>query len=101
MERLPQLGRFLFAISFAVFGIEYFLYHSAGGLSSVPPRAPGARLAALLLGLMFLSWTALLRAPCVATHLDNGDEQTSAFVALALSGASFLLLPLFPKRTWP
>jgi hypothetical protein len=48
---------------------------------------------------MFLSWTALLCAPRVATHLNNGDEWTSAFVALALSGTSFPLLPLFPKRT--
>jgi hypothetical protein len=104
MDRFPQLGRFLFAIPFATFGIQYFLYgHYAGGLSPVPPWAPGgaigARLAALLLGPMFLSWTVLLRAPLVATHLNNGDERTSAFVALALCGASFLLPPLFPKRT--
>jgi hypothetical protein len=104
MDRLSQLGRFLFAISFAAFGIQYLLCgHHAGGLSPVPPRAPGGaigpHLAALLLGPMFLSWTALLCAPRVATHLNNGDEWTSAFVALALSGTSFPLLPLFPKRT--
>ena len=83
MDRLPQLGRFLLAIFFAAFGIQYFLYgHSSGGPSPVPRWAPGAAIGAR-----------------VATHLNNGNERTSAFVALALSGASFLLLPLFPKRT--
>jgi hypothetical protein len=83
MDRLPQLGRFLFAIFFAAFGIQYFLYgHCAGGLSPVPPWAPGGAIGARL-----------------AAHLNDGDERTSAFVALARSGAPFLLLPLFPKRT--
>jgi hypothetical protein len=77
MKSLAQLGRYFFAIPFCVFGIQYFLYgHYAGGLSAVPP------------------W-----APRVVTHLNNGDEWSSAFVALAMAGASFLLLPSFSERT--
>ena len=42
MKSLAQLGRYFFAIPFCVFGIQYFLYgHYAGGLSPVPPWAPG------------------------------------------------------------
>jgi hypothetical protein len=47
---------------------------------------------------MFFLWTVLLHAPRVVTHLNNGDECSSAFVALAMAGASFLLLP-FSERT--
>jgi hypothetical protein len=55
-------------------------------------------LAARLLGLMFLLWAALLHAPRVAAQPHNGDEWTSAFVALAFSGASFLLAAYASKR---
>jgi uncharacterized membrane protein len=197
MKSLAQLGRYFFAIPFAVFGRQYFLYgHYAGRLSRVPPWAPGgaaaayrigaflvipaisllansnarlfatllglaveplslsgaasvlagrspsaaataswnsfidklarlgrylfslplltgvaflgaglgitsgiaARLACFFLGVMFFLWTVLLHAPRVVTHLNNGDECSSAFVALAMAGASFLLLP-FSERT--
>jgi hypothetical protein len=51
MDRFPQLGRFLFAIPFATFGIQYFLYgHYAGGLSPVSSRAPGGAIGAYLIG---------------------------------------------------
>ena len=111
MKRLAQPGRYFFAIPFAVFGVQYFRYgHYSGGLSPVPPWAPGgtaaisvlansnAGLACLLLGLMLFLWAVLLRAPRVATRRNNGDEWSSAFMAQAMAGASFLL-PLFPART--
>lgn len=95
MKRLAQPGRYFFAIPFAMFGVQYFLYgHYSGGPS--PFLTWG--LACLPLGLMFFLWTVLLRAPRVATRRNNGDEWSSAFMALAMADASFLL-PLFPART--
>jgi uncharacterized membrane protein YphA (DoxX/SURF4 family) len=108
------LGRFLFAISMIVFGAQHFMY--AAFIATLIPTwipfhlfwvyftgtgfivaglsiATGilAPLASMGLGLMFLLWFLLLHAPRVATHPRNGDEWTSAFVALAVSGGSFLL----------
>ena len=99
MKRLAQPGRYFFAVPFAVFGMQYFLYgHYPGGLSPFLPWAPGARLAGLLLGLMFFLRTVRHHRPRAATHLNNGDESSGAFIALAMAGASFRL-PLFPART--
>jgi uncharacterized membrane protein YphA (DoxX/SURF4 family) len=50
-----------------------------------------APLASIGLGIMFLLWFLLLHTPRVVAHPRNGDEWTSAFVALAVSGGSFLL----------
>jgi hypothetical protein len=88
MKRLAQPGRYVFAIPFAAFGVQYFLYG----------HYPGARLACLLLGLIFFLRTVRLHTPRVATHLNSGDEWSGAFIALAMAGASSLL-PLFPART--
>lgn len=95
MKRLAQPGRYFFAIPFAVFGVQYFLCgHYSGGLSRFLPWG----LVCLLLGLMFFLRTVRLHTPRVATHLNNGDEWSGAFMALAMADASFLL-PLFPART--
>ena len=51
----------------------------------------GARLAATMLGVMFLLWVLVLHAPRVAASLHNGDEWSSLFVALALGGGAFVL----------
>ena len=115
------LGRFLFAISMIVFGAQHFMY--AGFIATLIPAwipvhlfwvyltgtglivaglsiATGilAPLASMGLGLMFLLWFLLLHAPRVAASPRNGDEWTSAFVALAVSGGSFLLASTFSKR---
>jgi hypothetical protein len=50
-----------------------------------------APLAATLLGTMFLLWVLTLHAPRVAAALHNANEWTSAFVALAISGGSFVM----------
>ncbi len=50
-----------------------------------------ARLGASSLGLMFLLWVVLLHAPRVFGHIHNKDELTSLFVALAMSGGSFIV----------
>jgi len=40
---------------------------------------------------MFLLWVIVLHVPRVLVHLHNGDELSSLFVALAFSGASFII----------
>jgi uncharacterized membrane protein YphA (DoxX/SURF4 family) len=116
------LGRSLFAISMVVFGAQHFMY--AGFIATLIPAwipvhlfwvyltgtgmivagfsiATGilASLASMSMGLMFLLWFLLLHAPRVAASPRNGDEWTSALVALALSGGSFLLASTFSKRS--
>ena len=62
--------------------------------------APHDTLKALAdLGVMFLLWVAVLHAPRVATHLHNGDEWSSAFVALAMCGASFIVAGTMAKKS--
>jgi hypothetical protein len=48
-------------------------------------------LAATLSGLMFFLWVISLHLPRVAAAVHNGDEWTSAFVALAMCGGSWVL----------
>jgi uncharacterized membrane protein len=112
-----KLGRFLFALPLLVFGIQHFLY-ARFIATLVPSWIPGhlfwayfvgvafvaaalsittqirARLAAIWLGIMFLLWVLVLHLPRVAAAPHNGDEWTSAFVALAMSGGAFLLAGL-------
>jgi len=115
------LGRFLFAISMIVFGAQHFMY--AGFIATLIPGwiplhlfwvyltgtgmivaglaiATGilAPVASSGLGMMFLLWFLVLHAPRVAASPRNGDEWTSAFVALAVAGGSFLLASTFSKR---
>jgi uncharacterized membrane protein len=111
---LAVIGRYIFAFSMVIFGIQHFLY-AAFIAYLIPSWMPAhlfwayatgtafiaaglamathifSRLASALLGVMFLLWFLLLHTPRVIAHPRNGDELTSAFVALAFSGASFLL----------
>jgi uncharacterized membrane protein YphA (DoxX/SURF4 family) len=108
------LGRFLFAFSMIVFGAQHFMY-AAFIATLIPAWIPAhlfwvyftgtgfivaglsiatdilARLASMGLAVMFLLWFLVLHAPRVAAQPRNGDEWTSAFVALAVSGGSFIL----------
>jgi len=117
-------GLFLFALSLAVFGIQHFIYGSYVA-TLVPSWIPGRlfwayfvgvafeasalalflrrniRLATTLLGIMFFSWVLIVHAPRVAAALQNGNEWTSAFVALAMSGAALLFAELKPKEQSP
>lgn len=109
-----RIGRLLFAFALVVFGVQHFLYarfiaslilpwmpahlplvylSGAGMVAAGLAIATGilARLAAVVVGLMFLSWVLLLHAPLVATHLHDGDHWSSLFVALAMAGASFIV----------
>jgi uncharacterized membrane protein YphA (DoxX/SURF4 family) len=57
-----------------------------------------ARLSATLLGSMFLFWVLFLHAPRVMQQLHNGDEWTSAFIALAMGGGAFFIAGTMPAR---
>ena len=108
------LGRWLFAISLVVCGTQHFLYAKFVA-TLVPSWIPGhlfwayfvgaafvaaalsiaiqnyAGLAATLLGLMFILWVFALHFPRVAASPHDGNEWTSAFVALAMCGGSWVL----------
>jgi uncharacterized membrane protein YphA (DoxX/SURF4 family) len=113
-DALRKVGLYLFAFSMLIFGVQHFMY--APYIATLIPAwmpahlflayftgvafiaaaiaiASGiqARLGAGLLALMFLLWTVLLHAPRVFAHMQNKDELTSLFVALAMSGGSFIL----------
>lgn len=115
------LGRFLFAFSLIVFGVQHFMY--AGFVATVVPSwIPGplawtyitgvamiaaglslavgtkAHLAAALLGVMFLLWVAILHAPRVAAHVQNENEWNSAAVALAMGGAAWVVAEARQRR---
>jgi uncharacterized membrane protein YphA (DoxX/SURF4 family) len=116
------LGRILFALPMAVFGVQHFMYATFIA-TLIPAWIPGhpfwtyltgvafiaacvsivtgkkARLSASLLGLMFLLWFVLLHAPRVAAALHNGNEWNSALVALALSGGAWVLAGTPAKET--
>ena len=115
MEILIKLGRFLFAIAIAVFGLQYLLYgRFVGGLLPVPPWAPGgavgayltaialiaagvsiatkwqARLSATLLAILFLLCVLFLHGQRASTILHDGVARPSAFEPLARCGAAFV-----------
>jgi uncharacterized membrane protein len=115
-----KLGRYLFALTLTVFGVQHLLY--AQFVSTlVPSWIPGhlfwayavgiafiattlsiftnikARWAATLLGIMFFTWVFILHLPRVASALRNGNEWTSAFVALAMCGGSWIIAGILPE----
>jgi uncharacterized membrane protein len=111
---LVRIGRVLFALPLIIFGIQHFMY-ARYVATLVPSSIPGplfwavfvgiafvvsaisiitlikSRLAATWLGIMFLLWVMILHLPRVAASPHNGNEWTSAIVALAMSGAAFLV----------
>ena len=118
---LTRTGRWLFALCMIVFGYQHFLYAQfiATLVTSWIPAhqfwvyftgvgmivaalailvEKGGRLAATWLGIMFLLWVIVLHAPRVAAR-HSKDEWNSAFVALAFSGASFIVARTLPRDT--
>jgi uncharacterized membrane protein len=113
-ESLVLVGRFLFAAALVVVGVQHFMYAKFIA-TLIPTWIPGhlfwsyfvgvafiaaalslatkiqGRLAAALLGLMFLLWVIVLHAPRVVASPHNGNEWTSAMIALAMCGGSFVL----------
>ena len=119
-DALGKVGIYLFAFAMLIFGVQHFMY-AAYIATLIPAWMPAhlflayftgvafiaaaiaiasriqGRLAAQLLGLMFLLWTVLLHAPRVFAHIHNKDELTSLFVALAMSGGSFIVAGALSK----
>jgi uncharacterized membrane protein len=120
--RIERLGRMLFASSLVVFGLQHFLYR--GFLATLIPSwipwhlfwedvvgaafiaaAAGigtnkaARLAAFLLGAMFLLFVLVLHLPRVVAAIRSLDEWTSAFVAVAMSGGAIVLAEAASRRS--
>jgi len=58
-------------------------------------------LATTLLGIMYFFWVLIVHAPRVAAALQNGNEWTSGFVALAMSGAALIFTELKPRERSP
>lgn len=115
VSKLIGLGPILFAISSVVFGIDHFLVLKLIA-SLVPGWLPGHMFWAYLtgagliaagvsiairwldywagfwLGIMFLSWVLFLHAPRTLSALGRGnpDEWSSALIALAMCGGSWI-----------
>lgn len=111
---VTPMGRWLFALSMIVFGVQHFMYAefiatliptwipvhlfwvylTGSGMIlvgvGVITRILGG-LAATWLGIMFLLWFIVLHIPRSVAAMHNRDEWNSAFVALAFSGASFIV----------
>jgi hypothetical protein len=114
LDRVTVLGPYLFAISSVVFGSTHFLILRFIS-SLIPTWIPGGLFwayltgaafvaaglsiairwmdewAAFLLGVMFLLWVVLLHSPRVVAHPHNTDEWSSAFIALAMCGGSWIV----------
>lgn len=116
IDSLLPAGRFLFAITMIVFGIEHFIYVPFVAML-VPAWIPGhtfwayfagvalilaggaifinvlLKPAAMLLGIMLFLWFIMLHIPRAIAdpHSGSGNEWTSVFEALAFSGIALLL----------
>lgn len=120
--RTERPGRVLFASTLVVFGLQHFLYRGflATLIPSWIPRhlfweyvvgaafiaaAAGiaankaGRLAALLLGTMFLLFVLVLHLPRVVTAVRSRDQWTSGLVAVAMSGGAFILADASSRRS--
>jgi uncharacterized membrane protein YphA (DoxX/SURF4 family) len=113
-HKLATAGRLIFGLSMVVFGAQHFMYGSFIA-TLIPSWLPGhlfwtyffgvafiaagvsivtriqARLASILLGVMFLLWVVVLHAPRVAASPHNGDEWSSLFVAMAMCGSCLII----------
>jgi uncharacterized membrane protein YphA (DoxX/SURF4 family) len=123
-HKLATAGRFIFGASMVVFGFQHFMYGQfvsmlvpswlpwhifwtyffgvaliAAGISIV--TGIQARLAAILLGVMFLLWVVVLHAPRVAASPRNGDEWSSLFVAIAMCGSCFIIAAAAASKAGP
>jgi uncharacterized membrane protein len=117
LQGLLKSGRYLFAICSIVFGIDHYFVFSLI-VSLIPHWIPGGgwfwahvtaialvaaglsialgwmdRMAATMLGLMFLLWFLLLHGPRVVSYprSHNPDEWSSALIALGVCAGSWIL----------
>ena len=114
MKQLPRLGRYLFAVALAAFGIQHFIYAKAGaGLG--PPWILGrplgawlmgavllltsvaivtgkqARAIATALGALLLIYVVVLYTPRFAAGIHNPAPWTSAAELLCIGGVTLVL----------
>ncbi|HLX67318.1 MAG TPA: hypothetical protein VKR41_09995, partial [Puia sp.] len=113
---LIPMGRIFYAIMLVIFGIEHFLY-AQGVRTLVPSWIPGdlfwtyfaavaligagiaiifqvkMKLVATLLGIMVFIWFLILHIPraVVAPVTDKGNELSSVFESLGVSGIAFVI----------
>jgi uncharacterized membrane protein len=121
VDVIMMIGRFMFAVSLVVFGVQHFMYAEFVG-TIVPAWIPwhlfwayatGAMFfvaafslminrmvlpVAGALAAMFLLWVVVLHTPRVAHALHSGNEWTSAAVALAMGGAALVITGFFGAR---
>lgn len=119
-----ELGRSLFAATLMVFAIQHFMY-ARFIATLIPAWIPAPYFWALfvgvaflaaaasilsgkfsslgsgLLGVMFASWFLMLHLPRVAAKPHDGNEWTSAFIALAMSGCAFIMAGVMPPQRNP
>lgn len=115
MEKLSRLGRVLFAVAIASFGIQYLIYALVAGPAPGPPWTPGrplwaystavvlivaaasiatgkkARWAAAMLAIMLLLRMLFVYAPRLAANPHDPGPWTSGFEILAMCGAALVL----------
>jgi uncharacterized membrane protein YphA (DoxX/SURF4 family) len=119
--RMILFGRIVFGISMVIFGWQHYIYRVFLStlvqawlpghmfwilLTGASMALAGAaiatnivgRLASVMLGIMFLLFVLTLHLPRVLAAIHNQDELTSLFVALAFSGASFILAAASTNR---
>jgi uncharacterized membrane protein YphA (DoxX/SURF4 family) len=125
MDNILKQGRLLFAIAIVAFGVENIVWARFGeAMVPVMPWVPGnpflayltgvalfaaglsiaanlrARLAAILLGMLFLVCVLFLQISRVAPHPLDVGIRTGAFETLAMSGAALTLAATLPAD-WP
>jgi uncharacterized membrane protein len=123
MNALLKVGRFLFAIAMAGFGVEFFIFGtSMAGPIPGPPwthdvlflswlacagfilaamsivTGRWARSAAALLGIALFLYTLHRHIPVLVTHLHNPNPWTVVFEILAMSGGAWVLAGSLPKN---
>jgi hypothetical protein len=123
LSKATVSGRYAFAACLVVFGSIHFIALRVIA-SLIPAWIPGSNLfwalltgtalvasgisiafrwldgwAGFLLGIMFLLWVVALHAPRVAADLHNPDEWSSALIAFAMAGASWIAATLAASRS--
>ena len=111
---LQRVGEILFSVALVVFGCQHLIYgpfvarlipgwipqrlflaYFTGGAFLAAGAAIGLKrmgpLAGSLIGLMFLLWVGIVHVPYVAGAMRDGAQWTSAFVALGMCGAGFVV----------
>lgn len=119
LDRLADIGRYGFGISLPAFGALHFIYREYVA-SIIPGWIPGspvfwvyftgcahiaagvallsgiqARLAAVMLGIMFGSWVLIVHIPRVLASPHSQSEWTSLCIAIALTGGAWLMAGYF------